>query len=101
MTLFAFLCRDAAGSASLRERLLKDHLAYIETVMANIAVAGPLKEGDTTVGSLLIIKAETEEEARATFEGDPYFAAGVWDTVKVDRFLGVAGDWVGGAAWKD
>ena len=101
MTLFAFLCRDAAGGASLRERLLKDHLAYIETVMANIAVAGPLKEGDTTVGSLLIIKAETEEEARATFEGDPYFANGVWKSIEVNHFLGVAGDWVGGTAWRN
>jgi hypothetical protein len=100
MTLFAFMCRDGENGASLRERLLADHLAYIETVMDKIAVAGPLKDGETTVGSLLIIKAEDEAEARATFEGDPYFAAGVWHSIRVDHFLGVAGDWVGGAAWK-
>ena len=101
MTLFAFLCRDGANGTSLREKLLSDHLAYIETVIEKIAVAGPLKEDGDTVGSLLIIKAETEAEARVTFEGDPYFTAGVWDEVKVDHFLGVAGDWVGGAAWKN
>lgn len=101
MTLFAFLCRDGADGATLRERLLADHLAYIETVLEKIAVAGPLKEGERTIGSLLIIKAENEAEARETFEGDPYFAAGVWESVKVDHFLGVAGDWVGGAAWKN
>jgi len=101
MTLFAFLCRDGANGAGLRERLLADHLAHIETVMDKIAVAGPLKEGDKTVGSLLIIKAEDEAEARQTFESDPYFAAGVWDEIRVDHFLGVAGDWVGGTAWKN
>ncbi len=101
MTLFAFLCRDGENGKTLRERLLEDHLAYIESVMEKIAVAGPLKDGDTTVGSLLIIKAENEAEARKTFEGDPYFAAGVWHSIRVDHFLGVAGDWVGGAAWKD
>lgn len=101
MTLFAFLCRDGANGASLRERLLADHLAHIEAVMDNIAVAGPLKEGEKTVGSLLIIKAEDEAEARRVFEADPYFAAGVWDEVVVDHFLGVAGDWVGGTAWKN
>ncbi len=100
MTLFAFICRDAANAVSIRDRLIADHLAHIENVMDKIAIAGPLKQGEDTVGSLLVIKAESEAEARETFEADPYFAAGVWDEVKVDHFLGVAGDWVGGAAWK-
>ncbi|MFW5633440.1 MAG: abscisic acid-deficient protein Aba4 family protein [Erythrobacter sp.] len=38
--------------------------------------------------------------ARAIFEADPYFRAGVWQAIRADEFLGVAGDWVGGAAWK-
>ena len=101
MTLFAFLCRDGENGASLRERLLADHLAYIESVIEKIAVAGPLKEDGETVGSLLIIKAEDEAEARQTFEGDPYFANGVWKSIEVNHFLGVAGDWVGGTAWRN
>lgn len=100
MTLFAFYCRDGENSAALREKLLADHLAYVEAAIEKIAVAGPLKQGEKTVGSLLVIKAEDEAEARETFEGDPYFAAGVWQSIKVDHFLGVAGDWVGGVAWK-
>ena len=100
MTLFAFYCRDCAEAAALREKLLADHLAHIEANIDDYAVAGPLKEGETTIGSLVILKAETEDEARAKFEADPYFAAGVWESVTHSRFLGVAGDWVGGVAWK-
>ncbi|MEE4200254.1 YciI family protein [Erythrobacter sp.] len=100
MTLFGFYCLDAAQGAALREKLLQDHLAHIEAHIDDYAVAGPLKEGDATIGSLVIIKAEDEAEARAKFEADPYFSGGVWDSVKMNRFLGVAGDWVGGIAWK-
>lgn len=100
MTLFAFYCRDAENAASLRERLLADHLTHIEANIEKFAVAGPLKQGDATAGSMVVIKAEDETEARAIFEADPYFAAGVWASVEVDQFLGVAGDWVGGVAWK-
>lgn len=100
MTLFAFYCIDNERGESLRERLLKDHLAHVEAHIDDYAVAGPLKDDGRTVGSLLVIKAETEEEARAIFEADPYFAAGLWDSVRTSQFLGVAGDWVGGIAWR-
>ncbi|MEP2735984.1 MAG: YciI family protein [Erythrobacter sp.] len=100
MTLYAFYCRDGENGAALRERLLAEHLAHIETALDKIAVAGPLKQGDETVGSLLVVKAEDEKTARSILEADPYFAAGVWQSITVDQFLGVAGDWVGGAAWK-
>jgi uncharacterized protein YciI len=100
VTLFGFYCRDGENGAALREKFLAQHLAYIETALDKIAVAGPLKQGEETVGSLLVIKAENEAEARAVFEGDPYFDAGVWQSITVDQFLGVAGDWVGGATWK-
>ena len=71
MTLFAFYCRDAENSASLREKLIADHLAHIEANIDKFAVAGPLKQGDATAGSMVVIKAEDEAEARSIFEGDP------------------------------
>lgn len=100
MTLFGFYCRDGENAAALREQLLSRHLAHIEANIDNFAVAGPLKEDGKTVGSLVIIKAEDETEARQKFEADPYFAAGVWQSIRASQFLGVAGEWVGGAAWK-
>mgnify|MGYP002781264126 CR=1 FL=1 len=65
------------------------------------AVAGPLKRGEATTGSLLVIKAADEAEARAKFEADPYFTAGVWQAISVAELRAVAGEWVGGVAWND
>ena len=84
----------------MRERDLQAHLDHIEAHIDDYAVAGPLKRGNETIGSMLVIKADTQDSARAKFEADPYFAAGVWQSIRVEEFLGVAGDWVGGAAWK-
>ncbi|ASJ91009.1 YciI family protein [Porphyrobacter sp. CACIAM 03H1] len=98
--LFAFRCRDGANGAALRAELLGAHLAHVEAHIDHYAVAGPLRDGDVTVGSLLVIKARDMAEARARFEADPYFAGGVWQSVEVEEFRAVAGDWVGGAAWK-
>jgi uncharacterized protein YciI len=100
MKLFAFQCRDGEHGEALRAELLEAHLAHIETNIDHFAIAGPLKHSEATVGSLIVIKAKDAAEARARFEADPYFAAGVWDKITVDEFWGVAGDWVGGAAWK-
>ena len=100
MTLYAFHCLDTDGSEEIRTRLLAEHLAHVEAHIDRYAVAGPLKQGEATVGSLLVIKGESEAEAREVFEADPYFVAGVWRSVDANEFRGVAGDWVGGAAWK-
>jgi len=100
MKLYAFYCRDGEQGAELRARFLADHLAHVEANIGDYAVAGPLKHDGATVGSLLVIKADDEAGARLVFEADPYFRAGVWQAIRTDQFLGVAGDWVGGAAWK-
>lgn len=100
MALFAFHCRDGEAGAALRESHLAAHLAHVEAHLSDYAVAGPLKHEGRTVGSLLIVKARDMAQARRTFEADPYFIAGVWQSIRAEEFAGVAGDWVGGAAWK-
>ncbi len=40
------LCHDGANAAALRKRYLDRHLAYIESVMDQVAVAGPLAESE-------------------------------------------------------
>ncbi|TRD11102.1 hypothetical protein FGU71_04040 [Erythrobacter insulae] len=94
MKLYAFHCRDGEHGGVLRERIRAEHLAYIDTQIGKYAVAGPLKDGDMPIGSLLVIKGETEDEARAVFEGDPYFTAGVWQSIRVSEFVGLFGDWI-------
>lgn len=100
MSLYAFHCRDGEHGAALRERLLQAHLDHVERHIDHYAVAGPLRRNGETVGSLLVIRANSEAEARERFEADPYFGAGVWQSITASEFRAVAGDWVGGAAWK-
>ncbi len=100
MALFAFYCRDGEAGPALRAKVLHKHLAHIEAHIDDYAVAGPLKQGEATIGSLLVIKADDEASARARFEADPYFNAGVWQSINVSPFVAVAGEWVGGVTWK-
>lgn len=101
MPLFAFHCSDGEYAPALREKFLQAHLDHVAAHIERYAVAGPLKRGEETVGSLLVIRADDEQDARAFFETDPYFDAGVWQAIRVSEFRAVAGDWVGGVTWRD
>lgn len=97
---FAIITHDRPGAGPIRMERLKEHLAHIEANLARFAVAGPLRDGQGAPnGSLLVVKADSEAEARAFLESDPYFAAGVWADIRIAPFSAVAGDWVGGKAW--
>lgn len=99
-TLYAIMITDKPGSKATRMGKLKDHLAHIEKVLDRIAIAGPLRHPDGEfAGSLLVIKAESEADARAFLEQDPYFAADIWSDIRIEAFNGAAGDWVGGKTW--
>lgn len=100
--IFAVINRDAPGSGPLREAHLAEHLAHVEATMERYRIAGPLKGPDgATNGSLVILEATDEAQARAFVEADPYYCAGVWAQIEIVPFLPVAGEWVGGAAWKN
>lgn len=98
MGLWAFHCTDGEHGATLRKIHLQAHLAHVEAHIGCYAVAGPLKQGKRTVGSLLVIEADNEKAARSFFETDPYFHAGVWQAIRYHAFSAVAGEWVGGVA---
>jgi uncharacterized protein YciI len=102
VTAYAVLCIDKPDGTSeaKRKQHALAHLAYVETILDRILVAGPLKAPDgPTQGSLLVFAVETEAEAKALLEGDPYFAADIWQSVAVYPYWGVAGQWVGGKTW--
>lgn len=92
--------RDAADAPTLRKEHLADHLRYAETVMDKIAAGGPLRGADgVDHGSVIVLKAESEAEARAVLEADPYYRAGVWKSSEILPFKPVIGEWVGGKSW--
>lgn len=97
---YAIIARDRPGAAAVRMEKLKQHLAHVEGHLDRLAVAGPMRdEAGAFTGSLLIVKAESEADARALLEADPYYQAGIWNDIDVRAFGAVAGDWVGGKTW--
>jgi len=97
------MCKDAPGAAAAeaRERHMEAHLAYVESIVDQILIAGPMfgPDGRTVIGSLLVYKTDSEATARSFLEADPYFSAGIWDSIECQVFRGALGDAVGGKAY--
>ena len=90
--LFAIMAFDAPDTEALRAQLRDGHLAHFKTHAGQIAVAGPM--GKSAPGSLIILEADSEAEARAFIEGDPFHAAGVWERIEISTFKAGIGKWV-------
>jgi hypothetical protein len=97
---YAIMTKDKPGASVTRMAKLKEHLAHVEESLNDFAIAGPLRdeEGNFT-GSLLVVRAESEEQARAMLAKDPYFQADIWSEIEIRAFSAAVGDWVGGKAW--
>ena len=91
MPRFMMICRDKPGHLALRQQTRDAHLAYIAETGV-VEQAGPLLDGDEQMcGSLLILDVPDIEAARAWGGNDPYFQAGLFESVTVERWKKVIG----------
>lgn len=98
--LYAIMAWDGPAGPVQRDALRAAHFAHIETIIDKIAIAGTLYDDDGGfAGSLVVVHAVSKDAAEAILKSDPYFAGGVWARWDIHRFLGAAGDWVGGKTW--
>ncbi len=88
--LFAVICRDKPGALQTRLDTRAAHLAYIEET-GIVAMAGPFLEGGQMCGSLVILDCDSLAAAQAWAAGDPYAAAGLFDSVTVTEWKKVIG----------
>lgn len=86
--LFILYCVDKPGHERVRLDNRPAHLAFLATHEANLVAAGPLQtdDGNAMVGSLLIMDFENRAEAEAFAAGDPYAAAGLFESVTIRRW---------------
>lgn len=98
---YAVICRDVPGSAVKRAAATPAHFTYIEGILDEILVAGPLfdDEGRRVIGSILILRTQSAGRATELVTTDPYNAAGVWASIEIRPFLPAAGSYVGGTSW--
>ena len=100
-TSFVVLCRDTVNGPAIRAAHTRDHLAYIETVMGELNVAGPLFDdtGKQVIGSMYCLHTPSLSRAREIIENDPYFKAGVFESLEYLPHMPAAGKFIGGKTW--
>jgi uncharacterized protein YciI len=101
VTSFVVLCRDTPNGPQLRAAHTREHLSYIETVMGELNVAGPLFDdtGKQVIGSMYCLHTPSLIRAREIVENDPYFKAGVFATLEYLPHMPAAGKFIGGKTW--
>ena len=100
-TAYVVVCRDGPGGAAARAAANQAHLAYIETVLGDLHVAGPLfdESGRTAIGSLYMLHTRSLARAREIIENDPFHKAGAFASVEYFPHLPAAGQFIGGTIW--
>ncbi|MEX0306470.1 MAG: YciI family protein [Ruegeria sp.] len=88
--LIALIARDKTGALQTRLDNRSAHLAYIEETGV-VAQAGPLLDGETMIGSLIILNVEDLAAAQDWATNDPYALAGLFDSVELIPWKKVIG----------
>ncbi len=82
--LYAILCEDRPDAGTLRPDTRPAHLDYLASLGDALKFAGPFVGADgTPEGSLVMVEAGDEAQARAIAEADPYAKAGLFSSVTV------------------
>jgi uncharacterized protein len=100
-TAYMVVCRDGPHGEELRAAHAREHLAYVETVLGELNVAGPLYDegGIKPVGSIFCVGTKSLARARQIIENDPYYKGGVFESVEFFPYLPAAGRYIGGKIW--
>lgn len=90
MPLYAIICKDRADALQTRLDTRQKHLDYIAGT-GIVRMAGPFIDDGRMTGSLVIVEAPDLASAKAWSAGDPYLAAGLFDSVEVVEWKQVIG----------
>ncbi len=82
---YAIICTDNPDSEQLRLDTRPIHREHLKGLVDKLKLAGPFtdEDGSQMNGSLLIVEANSVEEARAIAEADPYAKAGLFADVQI------------------
>jgi len=91
--LYLIHCLDKAGSAGVRKDNLPAHVEYLKSKPIDIVMAGPMigNDGESVIGSFLVVEAENRAEAEAFSTNDPYAKAGLFDNVLINAWKKTVG----------
>tara|TARA_R110000803_G_scaffold59340_3_gene117911 strand:- start:1331 stop:1630 length:300 start_codon:yes stop_codon:yes gene_type:complete len=95
MPLFCLHCLDRQdGGAALRAKARPAHLEWAVGLGDVVRMAGPLlaDDGETMVGSIFLVQAESLAAAKTLSSQDPYALAGVFERVDMHEIRWSIGD---------
>jgi len=80
---FMAYCLDKPSALEIRMANRPAHVEYLTTWNAKLLFAGPLLDGETMIGSLLVLDVADRAEMDKFLTNDPYAKAGLFQSVKV------------------
>lgn len=87
--LYVIYCKDDPSTPTRRDEFYAAHRAYLNDAPIKIVVAGPYTaiDSDTKVGSMLVVEAESLEQAENFQKNDPFALNKVWSEVSVNPYI--------------
>lgn len=87
--LYVTHCLDKSDTSSIRQANHSAHRDHLGSALVKIVVAGPLvaEDGETPIGSLFIVEADSRGEVEAFHNADPLWTEGVWGEMRIQAFL--------------
>lgn len=85
---FLIVATDKPDSADLRQQTRATHLAYLAENADRLLLAGAqwTDDAQTAVGSVLVLDADSREDAEAFAAADPYAQAGLFASVAISDY---------------
>ena len=87
--LFIVQFEDKPGISELRQKLMTEHIAFLDRQKDKVLVAGSVCEipSDWPLGGLWIVEAEDEAGVRDVFKDDPFWANDMRASVRINRWV--------------
>ena len=93
--LFIIRAEDKPGALARRMEIRPTHLAYLQSRMDVIKVAGAmLDEKGDPMGSMLVVDVADQAEAEAFAKADPFSIEGVFASFTVTPYRAALGSWM-------
>ncbi|HWU18585.1 MAG TPA: YciI family protein [Devosia sp.] len=82
--LFAMIAKDKPGNSEQRTAVRPVHLDHLNSLGNKLVLAGALlNDAGVPEGSLMVLEAETIEDATASFLADPFIEAGIFASYEI------------------
>lgn len=90
--LFAIHAIDREDALPIRLQNYAAHRAYLQEANkqgVKIVISGPLTkdDGETMIGSLFLVEAESRDAVERFNANDPFHAADIWERVTITGFI--------------